>query len=77
MAKASLQVRRAKRKAYQEAKKKPVGEGSRFQAVKESAEAGGAHTPGAVAAWIGRSKYGKQRFQAMAAAGRRRAKGRR
>jgi len=29
-------------------------------------------TPGALAAWIGRRKYGKKRFQRMAAAGRKR-----
>jgi len=29
--------------------------------------------PAALAAWIGRKKYGKKRFQKMAAAGRKRA----
>ena len=29
-------------------------------------------TPGALAAWIGRRKYGAKKFQAMATAGRRR-----
>ena len=58
---------RARRK-YQQ--KKPVGEGSRFKAIEESARLGGATNPAAVAASIGRKKYGKKRFQAMAAAGR-------
>ena len=71
MAKASLAKRRAARKAYQKAAatSKP-GEGARFKAVEESARAGGAKNPAAVAAAIGRKKYGKKKFQAMAAAGR-------
>lgn len=69
---AGLTKRRAARKKYEHAAKtsKP-GEGKRFAAVKASAKAGGAENPGAVAAAIGRKKYGKARFQKMAAAGRR------
>jgi hypothetical protein len=52
------------------AKSKPPGEGSRFKAVEASAKAGGATDPGAVAAAIGRKKYGKAKFQKMAAAGK-------
>lgn len=48
----------------------PPGEGGRFAAVKAAAAAGGARNPGAVAAAIGRKKYGKAKFQKMAAAGR-------
>lgn len=70
MAKASLEARRRARKLYEKAKKKPLGEGSRFKAVEASAKAGGAKNPGAVAASIGRKKYGKKRFQKMAAAGK-------
>jgi len=75
MAKSTLAQRRAARKKYKRvaAKAKP-GAGPRFKAVKESARLGGAIDPGAVAAAIGRKKYGKKRFQAMAAAGRKRAK---
>lgn len=73
--KAGLAKRRAARKAYQKAAKtsKP-GAGKRFAAVKAAAAAGGARDPGAVAAAIGRKKYGKKRFQKMAAAGRKRGK---
>jgi len=58
------------RAAYEKAKKKPVGEGSRFKAVEAEAKAGGARDPGAVAAAIGRRKYGAARMARMAAAGR-------
>lgn len=70
----TLAERRAARKEYEQAKKKPVGEGSRFAAIEKSAKLGGAKEPGAVAAAIGRKKYGKTRFQKMAAAGRKRGK---
>ena len=66
----------AARRAYDKAKKssKP-GEGKRFKAVEASAKASGASDPGAVAAAAGRKKYGKTRFQKMAATGRARKKG--
>ena len=38
-----------------------------------AAKKGGARDPAAVAAAIGRKKYGKQKFQAMAAKGKRKA----
>jgi hypothetical protein len=41
-----------------------------FEAVKESAKESGARDPGAVAAAIGRKKYGKKAFQEAAAAGK-------
>lgn len=50
------------RRRYQEAKKKPVGEGNRFKAVEESARLGGAKNP--VAAKIGIAKYGKKKMLA-------------
>lgn len=66
-----LSERRAARKNYEKvAKTSKPGEGSRFKAVERSAAAGGATNPGAVAAAIGRKKYGKKRFQEMAAAGK-------
>lgn len=72
---ASPAARRAARAAYEHAAKTSApGEGSRFAALAASAKAGGARNPGAVAAAAGRRKYGKKRFQAMAAAGKRRAK---
>jgi hypothetical protein len=52
-------------------KKKPkLGTGARFKAVAASAR--GARDPKAVAAAIGRKKYGAKRMAKMAAAGRRR-----
>ena len=50
-----------------------LGSGERFAALKESiAEKGNVRNPGAVAAMIGRRKFGKERFQKLAAAGRKR-----
>lgn len=71
----ALKQRKAARKAYKKAVKtsKP-GAGKRFAAVKKIAKLGGARKPGAVAAAIGRKKYGKKRFQAMAAKGRKKKK---
>jgi hypothetical protein len=66
-----LAARRAARQRYEEvAKSSPPGEGSRFKAVEAEAAANGARNPGAVAAAIGRRKYGASRFAKMAAAGR-------
>ncbi|MFZ5989433.1 MAG: hypothetical protein ACOYWZ_20245 [Bacillota bacterium] len=67
----TLVQRRAARKQYQEAKSKPVGEGSRFKAIAKSAKLGGATNPEAVAAAVGRKKYGTKKFAQMAAAGKR------
>lgn len=52
-------------------KKAPLGSGERFQALTKqlSSRAGVTDAP-ALAAYIARKKYGKSRFQAMAAAGR-------
>jgi len=66
----TLAERRAARRQYQKAKRKSVGEGSRFRALEKSAKLGGAKNPAAVAAAIGRKKYGKKRFQKMAAKGK-------
>lgn len=74
MARKSLAARRAARENYEHAKSKPVGEGSRFAAVKAEAAASGARDPGAAAAAIGRRKYGAKRMARMAARGRRKAK---
>jgi hypothetical protein len=41
-----------------------------FEKVKASAAAGGARNPGAVAASIGRKKYGAKKFNKAAAAGK-------
>ena len=48
-----------------------LGSGKRFAALESSiAKRGGVRNPGAVAASIGRKKYGKAKFQKLAAAGR-------
>jgi hypothetical protein len=52
---------------------KPKGEpgsGARFKALARHLDAKGAHDPKALAAYIGRRKYGKRRYAAMAAKGR-------
>lgn len=54
-------------------KKTPkLGTGKRFAAVAASAAKSGARNPKAVAAAVGRRKYGKAKMAALAAAGRRR-----
>jgi hypothetical protein len=55
---------------YESAKKSKLGSGKRFAAVKAAAKAGGARDPGAVAAMVGRRKYGNAKMQKMAAAGK-------
>lgn len=53
-------------------RKPKLGTGKRFRQVAASARRSGARNPNAVAAAVGRKKYGKKRFQKMAAAGRKR-----
>lgn len=74
-------AKRAKKPTARTMKTDPVsgksmapGGGGRFARM-ERALKGKVRDPGAVAAAAGRAKYGKARFQAMAAAGRARAKG--
>ena len=51
-------------------KKMPkLGSGTRFKHCEEKARASGAKDPAAVCAARGRKKYGKKKFQKMAAAG--------
>jgi len=57
--------------SYERARKSPLGEGSRFKAVAAEAARNGARNPNAVAAAVGRRKYGAKKMAAMAAAGRR------
>nr|NIV16249.1 hypothetical protein [Fodinibius sp.] len=69
-----LKKRRAARERYEEvAKKEKPGEGGRFKALEAAAKASGAKDPGAVAAAIGRKKYGAKKFAEMGAKGRSRA----
>jgi hypothetical protein len=55
--------------------KKPMklGGGGRFAKVEASARKSGAKNPSAVAAAAGMKKYGKEKMQKMAQAGRKRA----
>ena len=50
-----------------------VGGGGRFKKLVKELKAKGAEDPKALAASIGRKKYGKAAFQKMAAAGKKRA----
>jgi len=51
--------------------KAPLGQGGRFAALKQKlAKRKGVTNPGALAAVIGRKKYGASRMAKMAAAGR-------
>ncbi len=64
----------AARAAYGQAvKKTKPGAGKRFGALEKVAALGGAKNPGAVAAAIGRRKYGPKKFTRMAVKGRKRA----
>ena len=54
-------------------KRKPkLGSGARYKKLTKSLKKGGARNPKALAAWIGRKKYGKKKFQKLAAKGKRR-----
>jgi len=59
----------AKRKRY--VVKGRLGTGERFKRLSAALEKRGAASAAALAAWIGREKYGKKRFQKLAAKGRR------
>ena len=50
----------------------PAGSGARFKSLSAKLGAKGAADPDALAAWIGRKKYGREGFKKLAAAGRRR-----
>lgn len=51
-----------------------VGGGGRFAKLKGQLRRKGVRNPAALAASIGRKKYGRKRYAKMAAAGRRRAR---
>lgn len=54
------------------ARKPKLGTGQRFRQLVGQLKRKGVENPAALAAWIGRKKYGKQRFQQLATAGRKR-----
>ena len=56
----------------------PLGSGERFAALKNKiASKGGVRNPAAVAAAIGRKKYGAKKMATLSARGRKRASGKR
>jgi hypothetical protein len=67
----TARAKKTKGSSYKTQGPAPPGSGERFAAVEAAiAKRGGVKNPGAVAAAIGRKKYGKTKFQKMAAAGR-------
>ncbi len=70
MAKKASAKTEAKKALEKKRKAAPLGSGERFKAVEKEAAMGGAKNPAAVAAAAGRKKYGKEAFQKMAAAGK-------
>ena len=69
----SVAKRKTARKAYEKvAKTSKPGSGKRFAALEKSIAASGASDPAAVAASIGRKKYGAKKFAKMSATGRKR-----
>lgn len=50
-----------------------LGGGGRFEKLESALERRGAKSPGALAAWIGRKRYGAAKMAKWSAAGRRRA----
>ena len=52
--------------------KPALGSGERFRRLKSKLATRGATTPGALAAWIGRKKYGKKKMAKLSAEGRKR-----
>jgi hypothetical protein len=55
-----------------DSRKPPLGSGERFAALEKQVDG---ENPAAIAAAIGRKKYGKARMQKMAQAGRKRRRG--
>jgi len=72
--KAGLPARRAARKEYERAAKKPLGQGARFKAIAKSARLGGAREPEAVAAAAGRKAHGQKTMTRLAVAGKKKKK---
>ena len=66
-------VLRKAMKNYKRVKKtSKLGSGKRFSAMTKALKARGAKNPGALAAYIGKKRYGAKRMAKMAAAGRKR-----
>ena len=54
--------------------KPKLGSGARFKSVEKAAAKSGAKDPAAVAAAVGRKKYGDKKMEQMAKAGKKKAK---
>lgn len=54
------------------ARKPKLGSGKRFKQLKSKLAKKGARNPGALAAFIGRKKFGKKKFAQLSARGRKR-----
>jgi hypothetical protein len=54
------------------ARKPKLGSGKRFASLKRKLSRKGVKSPGALAAYIGRKKFGKKKFAKLSAKGRRR-----
>ncbi len=50
--------------------KPPLGSGERFKQLTAELKRKGVKDPEALAAWIGRKKYGKEKFQQLSVKGR-------
>lgn len=50
--------------------KAKLGSGARFKALEKRLTKKGADSPAALAAWIGRRKYGKKRFAQLSTRGK-------
>ena len=73
--KAKLYSRYSMKKHKKHSKKPSLGSGGRFQALKSTlGRRPGVTNPGALAAWIGRRKYGPKKMAQLSAGGRRHSK---
>ena len=64
-------AKKTKGKSYVAKGKKPkLGTGKRFKALKSALKKKGARTPAALAAWIGKRKYGAKKMAKLSAKGR-------
>lgn len=68
----SARAKKTKGKSFvAKGQKPPLGQGGRFKALRSALAKKGARTPGALAGWIGRRKFGSKVMGRLSAAGRR------
>ncbi len=63
-----------KKRNHKNKRKPRLGSGKRFKNLEKELAKKGARNPKALAAWIGRKKYGSKKMAKLAATGRRRKK---